>query len=207
MAEILDRPISVTFVLIALNVALSLVGFWGLARDPHRRWFLFMPYRVARGEGWTGALLSHFAHADLGHLFLNMVTLYFFGPRVEAELGPRAYLVLYAASGIAGTLLVFLLRRKDPAYAALGASGAIAGVMFAVVVIAPTATMYLLFVPVPLPAPVFAVLYVVASSLMMRRGGDSVAHEAHLGGALGGVLITILVYPDALGIFLRQLGL
>lgn len=202
MPSVLGRPLSVTLALIALNVAISLVGFWALSRDRHRSSFLFIPYRAARGENWTGTLLSHFAHGDLGHLFFNMLALFFFGPRVERELGALPYLLVYAVSGAAGTLLLFLFRRKNSRHAALGASGAIAGVMFALVVIAPTSTMFMFFVPIPVPAPIFAVLYIVVSSLMMQRG-DHVAHEAHIGGALAGLVTAGLLFDGGFGPLVR----
>lgn len=190
--SLLDRPSAVTFLLIAVNVAISFVGFWALQQDRYRRHFLFIPSRAARNENWVGTFVSHFAHGDLGHLFVNMLGLYFFGPHVERELGPGPYLSVYLASGLAGTLAVFLLRRKDPRHAALGASGSISGVVFAAVVIAPTSTFFA-FVPIPLPAPVFAVVYLVASTFMMNRG-DHVAHEAHIGGALTGFALAGAFY-------------
>jgi membrane associated rhomboid family serine protease len=185
--------LSATYAIIALSVAVSLVGFWALPRKNNRRWFVFRAYDVARGKNLVGALLSHFAHGDFGHLLLNMLVLYLFGPRVEGALGFWPFLALYAVSGLAGTLAVFGRHYKNRNHSALGASGAIAGVVFAVVVIAPGAEFSLFFLPIGIPAPVFAVLYLAASSLMTGRG-DNVAHEAHLGGALTGLVMAGLLY-------------
>jgi membrane associated rhomboid family serine protease len=196
--SLLAGPISLTFALIALNVAVSLPGFWALRRERYSKYFLFIPYRAARGENWLGTLLSHFSHGDVGHLLLNSIVLYFFGRGVEAALGPAPYLLLYGASGAMATLTVFLFRRNNPRHAALGASGCIAGVMFASVVIAPSSTFFLWPVPFPVPAPVFAVLYLVISSAMMGRG-DRVAHEAHIGGALAGLGLGGLLFEDGFG--------
>lgn len=195
-------PISITHALIALNVAVSLVGFWALARERYRSAFLFAPYRAVRGQNFVGMVLSNFAHGDFGHLFLNMLTLYFFGPRVERELGAVPYLIVYAVSGLGGMLAVLVLRHRDPRYAALGASGAIAGVMFAIVVLAPTSSMALLFLPIAVPAPAFAVLYLVLSSFWMRRG-DRVAHEAHIGGAVAGFGIAGFLFEEHFGPLVR----
>ena len=93
---------------------------------------------------------------------------------------------------------MFLFRRKNPKHSALGASGAIAGVLFASVVITPTASIFLLIFPVPIPAPVFALLYLVFSSIKMG-GSDGIAHEAHLGGALAGLGLAGLLYEDHFG--------
>lgn len=194
--------VSITYALIALNVGVSLVGFWALRKEKYRKYFVFVPSKEARSRSPVGAVVSHFAHGDLGHLFVNMLALYLFGPRVERVLGPAAYLIVYVASGIAGTLLVYVFRRKDRRYAALGASGAIAGVVFAAVVIAPTMRLFLIFFPVPLPAPVFALLYLVLSSVQMG-GRDGVAHEAHIGGALAGFGLAGLLFGPGYAPLLR----
>lgn len=180
----------VTYALIALNVAISLVGFWGLRQRRYRDYFVFVPSR----PGWIGTILSHFSHGDFGHLFVNMLALYFFGPDVERALHPLPFVGIYALSGACGTLAIYLIRRKSPRHAALGASGSISGVVFASVVVAPSATMVFAMFPVPMPAPVFAVVYLVASTLMMNRG-DHVAHEAHIGGALAGFLLAGALLP------------
>ncbi len=191
---LLHRPHPATFALIAVNVAVSLVGFWALGRDRYREYFLFIPSKAARGKNWVGTLLSHFSHGDFGHLFVNMLALYFFGPHVERAFGAPLFLAIYAVSGAVGTFAFFVMRRKQPGRAALGASGSISGIVFASVVTAPSATMIFAFVPIPMPAPVFAVLYLAASTLMMNRG-DRVAHEAHLGGAVAGFLAAGALYP------------
>jgi len=201
-------PVSITLALIAACVGISLIGFVALRSHRYERAFLFVPSLAVRGKNGLGTLLSHFAHADFGHLAVNMLALYFFGPRVESALGPWMFLLLYAASGVAGTLAVLLFHRNDPGHSALGASGCIAGVVFATVVIAPTTSMVFLLFPFPIPAPVFAVLYLLASSLMMRRG-DHVAHEAHIGGAIAGFALAGLLFEpgfEPLIAALRQLA-
>lgn len=180
-----DLPI--TYVLIAVNVAVSLVGFLALRSERHRRYFVYIPSEENTSRSAVGTVLSHFSHGDVGHLLVNLLALYLFGPRVEQALGAGAYLIVYLASGAFGTFFVWLFHRKNRRYAALGASGSIAGVLFAWVVLAPTSTIALLFFPVGIPAPVFALLYLVLSSLKMG-GRDGVAHEAHIGGALAGLV-------------------
>lgn len=194
--------VSVTYALIALNVAISLVGFWALGDERKQDWFLFVPHRVAQGKGLVGLVLSHFSHADFGHLLLNMIALYFFGPSVESGVGPLPFLLIYGVSGLVGTLFVFLRKRKDPRHSALGASGAIAGILFASVVVEPTASIFFMFVPVPIPAPVFAVIYLVLSSVLMGRG-DHVAHEAHLGGAVAGFALVGVLYEPGYAPLMR----
>ena len=102
MEALADGRLPITYVLIAICAIVSLVGFWALDRDKYRPYFVFVPNRLNKGKGWIGAFVSHFSHGDAGHLFLNMLALYFFGPGVERALGPLAFLALYAASGFIG---------------------------------------------------------------------------------------------------------
>lgn len=199
---LLGGRVSVTFLLIAVCVAVSLVGFWALGRERYRRYFVFAPSAAAKDRSAVGAVLSHFAHGDVGHLLVNLLALYFFGPAVERALGPAPYLLLYAVSGAVGTFAVWLLRRDDPRHRALGASGSIAGVVFASVVLAPSSRIFLLIFPVPIPAPIFAVLYLVVSSLSMGRR-DGVAHEAHIGGAVAGFALAGLLFEGGFAPLLR----
>jgi membrane associated rhomboid family serine protease len=191
-----------TALLLAANVAVSVVGFWALGNAAYRRYFVFIPSKRNPSRSGLGMLLSHFAHGDLGHLFLNLLVLFMFGPRVERALGSIAYLLVYLASGAFGTLFVWLFHRKNPRYAALGASGCIAGVVFASIVVAPATQLALLFLPIPVPAPIFALLYLVVSSLKMGAR-DGVAHEAHIGGALAGFVLGGLLFARGFTPLLR----
>ena len=98
-------------------------------------------------------------------------------------------------------------RHRDNAkYSAVGASGAVSSVLFSFILFQPFSMLYI-FAAIPMPAIVFAVLYVALSIYSAKQGGGPIAHEAHLGGALGGVVLTLILYPAALGIFLGQLGI
>ncbi|MEM1043157.1 MAG: rhomboid family intramembrane serine protease [Bacteroidota bacterium] len=193
----------VTFILLALNVLVAVHTFFV---DPQvlDRW-AFKPVRFLQGE-YARMLTAGFVHAGLAHLAFNMITLFFFGPLIEGLLGPARFLAIYFGSEIAANLMTLAKHKNNPAYSAVGASGAISGVLFAFCLFAPLELIYV-FLAIPMPAILFAVLYVVGSIYASQQGGGRIAHEAHLGGALGGVLLTILVYPDALAIFFQQLGL
>jgi membrane associated rhomboid family serine protease len=194
--------VAITYALVAVNVVVSLVGFWALRKERYRPHFVFIPSKANPARSWVGAVLSHFAHGDVGHLFLNLLALYLFGPRVEEALGPVAYLVVYLLSGAFGSFFVWLFHRKNRRYAALGASGSIAGVIFASIVVAPGGELLLLVFPVPVPAPIFALLYLVVSSLKMG-GRDGVAHEAHIGGAVAGLVLAGLLFDDGFAPLIR----
>ena len=152
-----------TYLLIGINVLVSLIGFSRMNSVAGARasMFFFSPSETSAGRNYQGMLLSHFSHADSTHLLFNMLTLYFFGPVVEQGLGPLSMLVIYVSAGIVSTLFVYYLHRADPTYRALGASDSVTGIIFAAIVLLPEMSLYFFFVPFPIPAPLFAVGYIV----------------------------------------------
>lgn len=201
--DLLSLPPVTSFFLL-INVA---VGLYTLTVDPGLidRW-AFKPYRVVREKEWSRWVTAGFVHVGFAHLLFNMVTLYFFGPYIENALGPIRFLIIYLGSELAANALTYWRHRDNPAYSAVGASGAISGVLFSFCLFEPFAMLGIMFI-IPMPAILFAVLYVVLSIYASRRELGRVAHEAHLGGALGGLALTILLYPASIAIFLSQLGL
>jgi membrane associated rhomboid family serine protease len=159
-----------TYLLIGINVLVSLIGFSRMNSVTGGSSFFFSPSEVSAGRNYQGMLLSHFAHADGTHLLFNMMTLYFFGPVVELGLGAVTMLLIYVSAGIFSTLFVYYLHRADPGYRALGASDSVTGIIFAAIVLLPGMSVYFFVVPVPIPAPLFAVGYIVLSTYLMRRG-------------------------------------
>jgi membrane associated rhomboid family serine protease len=198
-------PPPFTLLLLATNVLVSLIGFTR-GTGPKRDAFVFVPHSVARGRNLIGLLLSHFSHVDGGHLFVNMLGLYFFGPVLEQGLGSGPFLTVYALSGALASTAVFFIRRKDPRFRVLGASGSIAGILFAAIVLRPDMNLFLLFIPIPVPAPVFALLYLVLSSYFMGRAGSRICHEAHIGGALTGLLLGAFFVPGGLSALMDRLA-
>lgn len=198
----------VTLILLILNV---LVSGYGLYMDPSIvDRFAFKPRRILDGEYYR-LISGGFVHVSMAHLVFNMFTLFFFGRVMEVILGPGAFLILYFGSELAAHALSLVLHRDNPSYAAVGASGAISGVLFSYCLFEPFEMILVFFIP--MPAIVFAVVYVVGSIYAMRvsrePGGrgmtGGIAHEAHLGGALGGLLLTILLEPGSLNIFFGAL--
>lgn len=197
-----------TFILILLNV---LVSGYALYSDPgivDR--FSFRPLQILKNRQYYRLITAGFVHVGLWHLVFNMVTLFFFGRYMEQILGTVPFVALYFGSELAAHALSLFLHRSNPSYAAIGASGAISGVLFGFCLFEPLQTIYIFFIPAP--AVVFAVGYVLLSIYAMKQGKDDgvtggIAHEAHLGGALGGLLLTILLEPRVLPHFLNQIGL
>lgn len=198
-----------TAILLAVNVVVSLYVLYVNPNAVSR--LALVPYDVINNRAFERLFTAGFVHGGIGHLLFNMLTLYFFGPLLEGVLGPGRFLLLYFGSEMAANALSVVMHRRNPNYAAVGASGAISGVVFAFCLFAPFAKLYIFFA-IPMPAIVFAVLYVVGSIYAMKQGREAgwaggIAHEAHLGGALGGLVLTILLEPASLSIFLQQMGL
>lgn len=186
----------------ALILANALASLYGLFVD--RKFiedFLFNVAAILRGKQHYRMITSAFLHGDLGHLFVNMLTLYFFGPTIEHVLGTDGFLVVYFGSAVTGKLLSLWVNRKNPAYSALGASGAVSGVLLSFCLFYPLEKIYLFFIPIGIPAIVFAALYMAISMELMDRPGRVIGHDAHLGGAAGGIVLTLLLRPDVIGRF------
>ncbi len=198
----------VTLLLLIVNV---LVSGYALFVDPSLVDRLaFKPREILKGKEYQRMITGGFVHVGIGHLAFNMITLFFFGPLLEQILGPGKFLLLYFGAELAAHALTLLVHRDSETYAAVGASGAISGVVFAFCLFFPFEMLYIFFA-IPMPAILFAVLYVAGSIYAMRQKDEGmtggIAHEAHLGGAIGGLVVTILLEPRALGIFLEQVGL
>ena len=200
----LDVP-PVTLFFLAANLV---IGAYTLLSNPGLigEW-AFRPYRVVREREWSRWLTAGFVHVGFLHLAFNMWALYLFGPYVEAAIGSARFVALYIGSDLAANALTYLKYKDRPEYSAVGASGAISGVIFAFCLFEPFSTLQLIIPPIPIWAIVFAPLYIAISIYAARREMGRVAHEAHIGGALGGLALTVLLYPPSLGIFLSQLGL
>jgi membrane associated rhomboid family serine protease len=195
-----------TLILIVLNVLVSGYALYFDQSLVDR--FSFRPLRILKDREYHRLITAGFVHVGLWHLAFNMITLYFFGPFMELILGTFAFVVLYFGSELAAHALSLALHRNNASYAAIGASGAISGVLFGFCLFQPFQTIYVFFFP--LPAIVFAVGYVVLSIYSMRQRTDTgltggIAHEAHLGGALGGLLLTILLEPRVIPHFVDQI--
>jgi len=204
MERLLQAPI--TLALLLSNVGVSLYAFTdpSLIRD-----LSFQPRRIQKHREFYRFLTAGFVHAGGTHLAFNMITFYFFGPLLEGILGTVSFLILYFGSELVAHAVTFAFNRDDPHYSAVGASGAVSGVVFAFCVFFPLRNLYLFFA-LPIPAILFAFGYVFGSIYAMGRSGqeggmgDWIAHEAHVGGAIAGVILTILLEPRSVQVFLES---
>ncbi|MBU43597.1 MAG: rhomboid family intramembrane serine protease [Spirochaetaceae bacterium] len=186
----------ITIFLIAINAIITLI----FMHKEQPRDFLFFPYQLARGQGIRGLIYSQFSHMGWGHLFFNMLTLFFFGRPMEL-VSPGVMLLAYFLAAAGADLATYLFHKNDPDYATLGASGSVAGVLFCSIVYFPDQSIFIFPLPIPIPAPIFAVLYIVGSMMLARSERGSVNHEAHIGGAIIGFLVAAISSPAALSNF------
>ena len=186
---------SVALVVFVATIAASLAGLFANRQIIERS--LFRPYYFLRRRQYATAVTSGFVHADLPHLIFNMVTFYFFAFPLERQIGPLRFAALYFLALVVSDTGTFLKHRDDPQYASLGASGAISAVLFAAIVYFPWMELFIIPIPLPIPAPLFAVAYVGYSWWSARQARGRINHDAHLGGALFGLVFVLLTDPGA----------
>ena len=184
-------------ILIAIIVANVLFSFKGFNDLSFFRKFEFHIGSIRAGEQ-IRMLTSGFLHADTGHLFFNMFTLFMFAPVVTNYFGGASFFFIYFGSLVFGSLLTLLMHQNDSNYRAIGASGAVTGVLYSAILIEPTMSLYLFFIPIPIPAYLFGIGYLLYSIYGMKAMNDNIGHTAHFGGAIGGYLITLLKEPAML---------
>lgn len=201
----LDLGSSLTVYLIAVNVGASLLALY--VWPPLLKKGYLKPYRTVRENTWYELVTSGFLHVNMGHLFVNMFTLYFFGTVMEQTLGPAYFMGLYLSGLVISSLPSLVKYRNNPNYATLGASGAVGSVLFAFIFLYPTEELYLFLIPIPIPAFVFAVLYLIYSMYESKQERGKVNHEAHFSGAVWGMLYLVIFVPNAMERFLRLMGL
>jgi membrane associated rhomboid family serine protease len=182
-------------ILVAI-VATSLVGLYGAPALIERN--LFRPYWLVPRSEYLTVVTSGFIHADLGHLFFNSFTFWAFAFSLERRIGSDGLVALYTFGLLVSNAGTWWRHHTEPDYRSLGASGAILAVLFASIVYFPTSSMYIMPIPVPIPAPVFAVGYLAYSYYASRQARGRVNHDAHLGGAVAGVLYVALTDADTL---------
>lgn len=183
-----------TILLIATNVVVSLKGFNDLGFFDRYK-FSISAIRAGQRER---TFTSGFLHVDVAHLFLNMFTLYFFADVVIAWFGPSRFLIIYFISLLAGSLLALYFHRQEPYYSAVGASGAVTGILYAAILLQPDMRLALMFIPIPFPAYVLGIAYLLYSIYGMKSRVGNIGHSAHFGGAVGGYLVTLFFKPDIL---------
>lgn len=186
---------AVTIIIIAANVLISYKGF----SDPgFFERHLFEVGRVLRGKEYGRLFMSGFLHVDWTHLLFNMFSFYSFSISLERYLGAVAVVIIYFASLFGGDLLALFIHRNHPGYRAVGASGAVSGIIFAAIAIFPGIQVSIFLIPIGIPGWLFGACYVLYSMYGIRSSVGNIGHEAHLGGALVGLMMAVLLVPEVL---------
>jgi membrane associated rhomboid family serine protease len=195
--------VSAALVLFVATIAISLIGLFGAPKLIERS--LFRPYWFLRRKEYDTVIMSGFVHADLMHLIFNMMTFYFFAFPLERYMGTTSFVILYLAGLLISHAGTYYKQRRNPDYACLGASGAISAVLFAAIVYFPEQSLIILPIPIPIPAPLFALLYLVYTYYASRHPHGRINHDAHLGGAITGLLFVAVTEPGAYGNLLQSI--
>ena len=198
-----------TFAIIALT---AIISFLALNNEALFARLRFNAWDVKHNNHWYRFFTYGLIHADFFHLLVNMLVLFSFGRIVEsyfAVLFPEKakfyYLLMYAGGLILSVLPAFGKHKNDVFYNAVGASGAVAAILFSAIILHPTGSIYLFFIPIPIPAPVFGVLYIAYEYYMSKRANDNIGHDAHLWGAIFGIVFTIALKPALAAWFFSEI--
>jgi membrane associated rhomboid family serine protease len=186
---------SIAAVILVVTLATSLAALYGSPKIIEH--CLFRPYWFLRRRQFATIVTSGLVHADLPHLIFNLITFYFFAFQLEKQIGGARFAALYLIGLVVSDAGTYFKHRNDQDYASLGASGAISAVLFASIVYFPWQKLFIIPIPVPIPAPIFAIGYVAYSWYSSRQARGRINHDAHLGGALAGLVFVAITDPGA----------
>lgn len=188
---------NITLTIIAITSVVSLAALY-LNRQIQNTGML-IPYRVVRQNTWYEMLTAGFLHANFTHLLVNMFVLFFFGIVLEQSIGATYYISLYLSGLVVSSIPSMVTHSDNPNFATLGASGGVESVLFGFIFLYPTESIYFIFLPIPIPAWIFGIAFLAYSIYESKRGAGNINHQAHIAGAIWGILFMLLFVPN--GIF------
>ena len=192
----------ITLIIIAITIATSI---YAMDNQTVKGKWMFNAYMIHNRKEWYRFLSNGFIHADWIHLAFNMYALWIFGKVVENAFcydtiygtkGEFFFVLLYIGGLVLSSLYSYEKNKNNIRYNALGASGAVSAVIFAYIILAPTATLGFMFIPVPVPAYIFGFVILGLEHYLSRRGNTGIAHDAHFWGAIFGIVFTIALKPS-----------
>jgi membrane associated rhomboid family serine protease len=190
----MDKTGIIGFVLIIINVAFSYKGLTnGLFFDGYK----FEVDKILVNKDYKRLVTSGFLHVSWTHLIFNMISLYAFSGLLENQIGGGKFLLVYFASLIGGDLLSLFVHRNHGDYNAVGASGAVSGIIFASIALFPGMGVGFFGLPFSIPSWLYGILYILYSIYGIKSSKDNIGHDAHLGGALVGMTVALLLQPTA----------
>ncbi|MET3878276.1 MULTISPECIES: rhomboid family intramembrane serine protease [Chitinophaga] len=193
---------------LVIIIVTCLVSYTALKNYDQLDKMSLQPYMVKNYRQYYRFITSGFVHADFQHLIFNMLTLFFFGPAIENLFmqlfqSKVVYILYYLLGIIVANIPSYIKHRNNSSYSSLGASGAISAVVFTAIMVDPWNTIYLFFIPIP--AVIYGVLFLALSAYMSRKGGDNINHDAHMWGALFGIVFPLVFHPELGTYFLNML--
>ncbi|MFK7798845.1 MAG: rhomboid family intramembrane serine protease [Aureispira sp.] len=207
---IVDAPLTYLILLITVYTSYRYMEY-----DSGKANLMFIPYEMQREKQWYRFFSHGLIHNDWIHLLFNGYVLVMFGGMVEMSLkspylfgalGNMVYLGLYISGLVMSSLYSYYKHKDNRGYAALGASGAVSSVVFAFILLAPTSSMGLIFIPgVYFPAVFFGLAYLAYSVYMSKRNMDNVGHDAHYWGSIWGFVFLAALKPMLLYSFFAQI--
>jgi membrane associated rhomboid family serine protease len=199
-------------VLTLILIVTVLISMQAMQNGNLKERLMYSPYLVKHNnEGYR--IFTHlWIHSDVAHLFFNMFSLYALGGMLEMELineygrlkGELHFLTIYLLGGLFATLIPYIRNHENPAYRSLGASGAVSAIIFAAILWRPEMELQIIFVPIPFKAYWFGIFYLAYEIWMDKKGNTGIAHDAHIGGAILGIVYVLLVNFDKLANFGQQ---
>lgn len=196
----------ITYLLLAVTIIISAIA---MDNQSLKYRLMLNPYEVIHHKKWYRCFTHAFVHGDWLHLGFNMYVLFSFGEVLELQLnhlyGLKGYYymaLLYLSAILFSSLLSLYTNKDNSGYNSLGASGAVMAILFAYILLFPTAELGLLFLPIRIPAFIFGPIILIAEYALSKRGGTGIAHDAHFAGALYGIIfMTIVDYHFLLNFF------
>lgn len=193
--------LSITVIIVIITSGFSLLCF------TNKNYFeksLFIPYRIKNDKEYWRLFTHMFAHGDEMHLIFNMLSFYSFGEMIEQTfvmqygyvLGKSLFVVLYFGAGLFAEIYPYYRNKNNITYRSLGASGAVSAIIFSFIMMNPTAELSLFFLPIPMPAIAFGVIYLGFEIYAHKQNKSGIAHDAHIGGAIFGILFTVILFPQ-----------
>ncbi len=189
--------------LFVFTILVSLYGIYGNPRV--NRGLMLHPYSIKRGHSYHTIITSGFIHADMNHLLFNMMSYFFFAFSLEKIVGHWQFATIYILGMILSDLSSIIKNKNNSSYYSLGASGAISAVLFSYILFDPLSKIYIFFIPIGIPAYIFAGLYLAYCVYASKTQSNHINHEAHFWGAVSGLIITTILFPHVLEYFLQSI--
>ncbi len=187
---------SITLIIVIITTLVSIGAFNNqkIMED-----LIFYAPAISQRNQWYRFFSCGLIHADWGHLIFNMLALYLFGRNLEVyftyafqEKGKILYLILYILALAVSVLPTYFKNRNNYHYRSLGASGAVSAVIFSSILFDPISGIGLFFIPIYVAGFIFAIIYLLISGWMDKKGQGNINHSAHIWGAVFGIVFTII---------------